>query len=143
MTFAYEGSYNDVRHVHAMARGIERIAKQSKNGARMLFILPPLHAKPPDEKVRRALVDMTRRHQSKVALLSLVIGGTGFGAAMHRGVATGLLSLARPTFRCKVEGTIHAGLSYLLDSKSAVFQPLLRFCEEHALGPAAEHPALR
>ncbi|HRI51244.1 MAG TPA: hypothetical protein PLW65_13780 [Pseudomonadota bacterium] len=136
IAFAYPGSHNDLRHVQAIARCIERLGKNSKNGVRILFVLPPLHAKPPDEKVRRALVDEIRKSAAQIAIVVTVVEGTGFGVAIHRGVLTGILAMVRPKFRLVVEGSVRAGLSLLLDSKSAVFQPLLRYCEDRLTGPS-------
>jgi hypothetical protein len=138
LIFAYEGSHDDVRHVHAMARRVERLGKQSSNGVRLIFALPPLHSKPPDDNVRRELVTGMRRLAPLVSHTAIVVGGTGFGAALHRGVVTGIMAMARPSFRVKVEGSLRAGLGFLLDSESAVFEPLLRYCEDRALGPAAK-----
>lgn len=135
IAFAYQGSHNDLRHVQAIGRCIDRLGKDSKNGVRILFVLPPLHAKPPDEKVRRALVDELRRCAAQISIAAIVVEGTGFGAAIHRGVLTGILGVVRPKFRLVVEGSVRAGLSSLLDSRSAVFRPLLRYCEDRLTGP--------
>jgi hypothetical protein len=138
LVFAYEGSYNDVRHVEAMATCIERLGKQAQTGVRILFVVPPLHAKPPDQQVRHAMVQGMRKCERHIARCALVIGGTGFGSAIHRGVATGLLTIARPKFQLKIEADVGAGLSFLLDRNSPAFLPLLRYCQERAIGPLAK-----
>lgn len=138
MIFAYEGSYNDVRHVQAMTACLERIGKQAKTGACILFVVPPLHAKPPEPQVRQALVQGMRKFEQYISRCALVIGGTGFGSAIHRGVATGILTIARPKFQLKIEADVGAGLSFLIDRNSVVFLPLLRYCQERASGPLAK-----
>ena len=138
MIFAYEGSYNDVRHVRAMMTCCEQLGRQAKTGARILFVVPPLNAKPPDQQVRHALVQGMRKYELQISRLALVIAGTGFGAAIHRGVATGLLTIARPKFQVKIEADIGEGLGFLLDRDSAGFLPLFRYCQERAMGPLAK-----
>lgn len=137
MTFAYEGSHDDLRHVEMMSRCIKRIGQQSKDGARVFFVLPPSHAKPPNELVRRALVDVERRLGTQISMAAIVVGGTGFSGAIHRGVITGVLRIMRPKFRVKIESNISTALSFLLDSTCAAFQPLVRYCEALAFVPVS------
>ncbi len=137
MLFAYEGSHEDPRHVHAGARLIERLAGELGPIVKLLFVVPPLHSKPPDARVRGAIVQAARRLEGRVSRVSVVVAGTGFGAAVHRGAATGVLALLRPRVPVKVHASVRDGLAHLLSREHEALAPLVRCCEERMLGPAA------
>lgn len=135
LVFAYEGSHDDVRHVHTTGRVLERLSRQTGAPVKLLFVLPPQHSKPPDGRVRDALAQGVRRLEKQVSRAAVVVSGTGFGAALHRGAVTGILALIRSKTPVKVVGDVRDGLAHLMEADCGAFQPLLRHCEERVLGP--------
>jgi hypothetical protein len=136
LVFAYEGSHDDVRHVDTMSRVVQRIHRQRKVRARLLFVLPPAHSRAPSAPVRAAILDAAKRLDDRVEKASFVVPGSGFSAAIHRGVATGVLALARPKTPGKVTSDLREALVNLLGEGAPVLAPLLRFCEEKRAGGA-------
>ena len=126
---AYEGSSDDVRHIEIATRAIERAGRELGPTVKLLFVVPPVHAKPPSAEVRSAIVRDFRRISRYVLRAAVVVAGSGFGAAVHRGAATGVLSLVRPGFPIKIERGVGEGLAYLLGSEHEALAPLARCCE--------------
>jgi hypothetical protein len=126
---AYEGSSGDVRHIETATRVIERVGEELGPTVKVLFVLPPVHAKPPSAEVRSAVTRDFRRIARYVLRAALVVAGSGFGAAVHRGAATGVLALVRPAFPVKIHRGLEEGLAYLLGSEHEALKPLARCCE--------------
>lgn len=134
---AYEGSSDDVRHIETTTRVIERIGRELGPTVKLLFVVPPVHAKPPSAEVRSAIVRDFRRTGRYVLRAAVVVAGSGFGAAVHRGAATGVLALVRPAFPVKVHRDLDEGLASLLGSEHEVLKPLAQRCEQAlAHGPS-------
>lgn len=136
MVFAYEGSHDDVGHVHAGARAVQRVGAELGPKVKLLFVVPPLHGKPPDARVRSAIVEAARRLATHACRAAIVVAGTGFGAAVHRGATTGVLALLRPSFPVKVEADVREGLAFLLGRDHPAYGALAPRCEQRMLGPA-------
>lgn len=134
MVFAYEGSHDDVQHVIAAGRLIERVNVERGTPAKLLFALPPRHSKPPSSRVRSAIVQSAGRLKSQVSRFAVVVSGSGFGAAVHRSAFTGLLTLIRPNVPFKVEARLSDAIDYLLGADRAALDPLVRFCEQRLIG---------
>ena len=66
-------------------------------------------ATPPDEDARRALAEMLREDAGHLRGGAVVFDGVGFRGAFVRGVATGLVLLARPAFPFEVCSIKDAG----------------------------------
>jgi hypothetical protein len=137
LVFAYEGSHDDVRHVHVTARVVERLGKGSKGPVKLLFVLPSRHAKPPEASVRSAVAQAAKRLETQVGRSAVVVLGTGFGAAIHRGVVAGVLSLLRARIPVKVVGSVSEGLAHLFDAEPDALGELVRACESLSQGPLA------
>ncbi len=133
MVFAYDGSQEDVRHVLAGARVIEQVARD--HGPAKLLVVPPHGARPPDARVRSAFVRVAQRLDERASRIAIVVAGEGFGAAVHRGAATGVLAIVRPRVPVKIHASVRDALAFLIDRESAAFAPLVRFCEERMRGP--------
>jgi hypothetical protein len=139
LVFAYEGSHADVQHVDTAARVIESLSRQRRDRARLLFVLPEAHASPPSARVRSAIVDAAKRVDDRLSKGCLVVSGSGFSAAIHRGALTGIMALARPRAPFLVTSNLRAALGHLLGAGAPVLEPLLRFCEERrAAGPPSK-----
>ena len=127
VVIAREGSQEDLRHITATTSLVERLSRNSKT-TKLLFVMPR-SAKPPNAEVRDALLKASRRLDGKLAHIAVVITGQGFGAAVHRAVITGLVSLMRSKVPLKVKSSIEEGLRYLLDDNAKVAE-LTRLCEQ-------------
>lgn len=126
---AYEGSSDDVRHIQTTTRVIERVGRELGPTVKLLFVVPPVHAKPPSAEVRSAIVRDFRRISACVSRGAVVVAGSGFGAAVHRGAATGVLALVRPSFPVTVHRGLSEGLAYLLGSEHEALKPLAQACQ--------------
>jgi hypothetical protein len=133
--FAYEGSHTDARHVHTAARLVERLRREQNGPVMILFVLPRNHSKPPDAFVRNELAKVMRRLDAHVKRAALVVLGTGFAAAIHRGAVAGILTVLRSRMPVKIAGTVEEGLAHLVDPQSAGFDALLRTCITLAESP--------
>jgi hypothetical protein len=138
MLFAYEGSHNDTAHVTSGERLIQRLVRRNPAPLRLLFALPVGHAKPPDQRVRDELRRVIGRFEAHFERTSLLVLGTGFGPAVHRGAMTGLLAFVRPKATVKVHASIEDALHFLLGVGHPGHAELHAHCERHlgSSGPA-------
>ena len=74
--------------LQAMQEVIENSARDAPGGRLGLFVVVEPHATTPSSAVRDELARM--RRTSSIALTALVHEGNGFGAALVRGITTGL-----------------------------------------------------
>jgi len=121
MIFAYEGSHEDVGHILAGSRLVERISRELGPTVKLLFVVPPHHAKPPNARVRAALVKVAPRQQQHVSRIAVVIAATGFGGAIHRGATAGVLALIRPRVPVKVHSHSTMGSTFSLEPMPKAF----------------------
>jgi hypothetical protein len=129
LVFAFEGSHDDLRHVVSAARLIEKRGR-SGHKSRLLFATPPGHAKPPAAEVRKAIGQEASRVGGQLDRVALVVSGTGFGPAIHRGAIAGVLALRTHGLQVKVVGSLRLGVEHLLHDAPGVIEPILSFCEE-------------
>lgn len=129
LVFAFVGSSDDVAHVFTAARIVEDRARVAGK-AKVLFVLPPRHARPPSARVRSAILQVSRRLAKLTARLSVVVAGEGFGAAVHRGAVTGVFSLFRPDLPIKIATDFRDGLRFLLGEDHTAIEPLVGLCEQ-------------
>jgi hypothetical protein len=134
MVFVYEGSADDVRHISTGAELVERLHRERRAPVRLLFALPPHHAKPPSSRVRRAFTQAAKRLEGRVLRAAVVVASRGFGAAIQRGAITGIIAIVRPKVSIKVEAGLREGLRFLLGDNEPVFEPLLKLCEQTLAG---------
>ena len=133
LVFAYQGSHDDIRHVMTGAALVERLKTEGRD-VKLLFALPPLHSKPPSARVRAALVQVGRRLVGQVSKVAVVVvGGSGFGAAVHRSAVTGVIAIVRPKIKVQVVGSFRDGLGALLEPGSTAMSALLNLCDERAV----------
>ena len=134
MVFAYEASHDDARHVYVGARAFEKLLQRFGRPVGLMFVVAP-HGKPPSERVRKAFATVSRRLALQASRAAVVIEGTGFISALHRGAASGLLTLLRPKFPVSIVGTTREGLDYLLGPRLAEVPALITLCGERSKGP--------
>ncbi len=134
LVFPYEGSHADVRHAETALRVIQRQSRQRQGLVRLLAVMPATHSKAPTGPVRDAILEMATRHRDRVSAAAVVMPGSGFSAAIHRGVLTGMVALLRFRSPPKVTSDLREALVYLVGEGEPVLYPLLRFCEERRNG---------
>jgi hypothetical protein len=78
----------------------------------ILLVVEP-SAPPPPPDVRKAIADLMRTTAPHVLMTALVFEGTGFAAAMVRGIVTGLTLLARHPFPYKVFSNHTAAFNWM------------------------------
>jgi len=136
IVFVYEGSDDDVAHVAAATRVVERLHRKLRLPLRMLFVIPEMLGKAPTARVRAAIMESGRRLHGTIARVSLAVLGTGFGPALHRSAATGVLTLLRPQARWKIHASVHEALRFLLDEGYAGHRAIAARCDEELLAHA-------
>lgn len=129
IVFVYEGSHDDTGHVTTAARVIERLHRRRGTPLSVLFVFPAMLGKSPTARVRNAIVDAARRLEGTVARVSIVVLGTGFGPALHRSAATGLIALVRPRSTWKIHATLSEALTSLLGRSHPGLSAILARCE--------------
>ena len=77
------------RRFDHQSAGLAHIVAQHPQGAGFLCVVEP-SASPPDDKLRRASIDMVASHGEKLKCVACVIEGTGFRAAVGRSVLSGM-----------------------------------------------------
>jgi tRNA A-37 threonylcarbamoyl transferase component Bud32 len=75
--------------------GLAEVVKRYPDGVALLCVIEGA-VTPPDDELRKASMDMLVSHGAQLKCVGCVIEATGFLAAMHRGVTTGMLFLLRP-----------------------------------------------
>ncbi len=135
LAFAYEGSYDDVGHIHAMERAVDKLRRRQRFDLKLLFVLPSRHSKPPTEAVRNALLKSIRAHEGIMARGTVVVAGSGFVAALHRGAVTGIVTLLRLKVPYKVTSSLREGLDFLLGPSAPLTSRILLQCERLANPP--------
>jgi hypothetical protein len=135
LLFAYHGSSSDVWHVEATVRVIKRMNRQRKERVRFLFVFPETAAPPPSAAVRDAIISAGKDAEKIVSRACAVMPHTGFGAAIHRAVVTGVVALARWPVPHLITSDLHKGLAYLLAPDEVLLAPLSQLCAERRQGP--------
>lgn len=147
IVFVYEGSHEDTGHVDAAARVVERLHRRSRAPLRLLFVFPAMLSKSPTPQVRKAIVDAGRRLEHAVSCVSIAVLGTGFGPALHRSAATGLIALLRPRSLWRIHATLVDALTFLLGHAHPQLESIHARCEQelraHAARPRPDAPPLR
>jgi hypothetical protein len=137
LVFAYPDSHEDPGAIKALGRTVEKYHRKHHRRAKVLFVLPTEAAKPPDANVRKAIVEVAKAVETLVERVAVVIGGTGFGAAIHRGALTGIMAMVRPSVPVKVANGVREGLELLWQPPSHGLEVLAAYCADLARGPAA------
>jgi hypothetical protein len=136
LAFAYPGSQQDVRHVLTTARVVGRV-RQDFGRVRVLVVLPS-EGGAPDARVRGAIVKLVRAYEAKGEerdmRFAIVLRGTSFHAAIHRGVVSGILALR--SWDARMFGDLRAALRYVVEGTDAPFDALAAACDARVVGPA-------
>jgi hypothetical protein len=74
------------------AAGLAEVVKRNPDGSCFICVVEPTAA-PPDDKLRKASVEMVESHGEKLKCVACVIEGTGFRAAVGRSVLSGMALL--------------------------------------------------
>lgn len=72
--------------------GLAEVVARYPQGAAFMCVIEPT-AKPPKEELRQASVQMIASHGTRLKCVAIVIEGEGFGAAIARGVISGMVYL--------------------------------------------------
>jgi hypothetical protein len=72
--------------------GLAEVVKRNPEGTCFICVVEPT-ATPPDDKLRKASVEMVASHGEKLKCVACVIEGTGFRAAVGRSVLSGMALL--------------------------------------------------
>lgn len=124
----HEGTEDDPDHVHATARLLMRGLRTRAPKQQLLAVLPPSLAKPPSERVRRALVEASTAARALDRTAAVVLG-QGFLPSIHRGAITGVLAVLRAEVDAKVVSTVRDGVAHVVGSDTVAITALTRVCE--------------
>lgn len=125
-----EGSHDDVGHVAAAARVVRRLHRKHEAPLQLLFVVPPKVSKAPSAQVRAAIVADARRLDASVDRAALVVLGSGFGSAVHRGAATGVIALLRLRTQWKITSSLTEALGFLIGEAHPALAEVSARCEE-------------
>ena len=78
-----------MRRFERQAAGLSEVVNNNPQGAGFLCVVEP-SATPPDDKLRRASINMVTSHGDNLKCVACVIEGTGFRAAVGRSVLSGM-----------------------------------------------------
>ena len=81
------------------------VVNKHPEGAAFVCVIEPT-AKPPNEELRRASVEMIASHKSVLRANAVVVEGVGFSAALTRGVISGMRLLFREDTPSKVFASV-------------------------------------
>ncbi|MBM4361254.1 MAG: hypothetical protein FJ104_01145, partial [Deltaproteobacteria bacterium] len=142
LVVVHEQAHRDARHVEVGAALIERLVRETKRPVRLLAVASPGQTRPPEAQVRQALTNAARQLEGHVGRVAVVVLGTGFGPAIHRGVVAGVTALLRSRLALKVVGTVPEGLAYLREggepgAGDAPLDALARAAERLSRGAAS------
>ena len=141
----FDGASDDVSHVSVGQRLSRRLAREFAPKLRLLAVLPPTNARAPSAPLREALIAAARQSHALFDRVSLCVESTGFLGAIHRGAATTILTLARPSVPFRVVGTVQEGARFLAPEHPDLALALARACADvaasmHEPGGHAEAP---
>jgi hypothetical protein len=115
VTVAFRGAAEDPRHLDLTTALIERLADRLRQPVRLLFVLPDaMDSKPPSEAVRQGVARSLQRVAARLARVSVVVAGDGFGPAVQRAIIAGFRPFIHAGYPLRVSGTVAEGIDYLV-----------------------------
>lgn len=115
LVVAFRGASDDPRHIQVTSQAIDRLFTRLRQPVRLLFAMPEATtSKPPSPAVREVLGRTVEHAAARLARVSLVVQGDGFGAAVHRATIASFTPFIRAGFPVRVSGTVPEGLDYLV-----------------------------
>lgn len=91
---------------------LEIIVNRHPEGSGFLCVIEPT-AKPPDEALRKASVEMVASHKGKLRCNAVAVEGSGFAAAITRGVISGMTLLYRHDTPAKAFATVAEAATWM------------------------------
>ncbi len=74
--------------------GLAEVVNRKPGASGFLCVIEP-SSKPPNDELRRAAAEMIASHGERLTSVAVVIEGSGFGAALIRGVLSGMVLVLR------------------------------------------------
>jgi hypothetical protein len=118
--------------VQTTTRLLHKLNRELGRPAQLLFVVRSRLSKPPIAEVRSAITDAMTKNQKLASRAAIVILGSGFGPAIHRGAITGLIAIVKPTVPLTVSSDLSEGLRTLFDETSPEFTQFVKHCEDLA-----------
>lgn len=132
LLFVYDGSQDDVGHVRITTRLVARLRRERDRKLQLLCVLAPGSARPPSVEVRRAIVETKQRFDESFDRAAVVVLGSGFLPAIHRGAITSVTAAARLAAPLRVMDSLRLGVRYVVGDRPVITEALTRFCDERA-----------